>query len=207
MTTVRRARVASFDMAMANCAAASRRAARALRRAEFRRDRAREILWRRSAENDMTNDHPTRRAVLATACSPPAVSSRSMREPARRQPLNPTPECHDGDAATLRQTEGPYFKPISPERADLIEPGMAGQPIELVGFVLTRACKPVAGALRRSVAGGQQGRLRQFRLPPARASVRRRRGALPLPHRRAGALSGPHAPLPRQGAAERPAGC
>lgn len=62
-------------------------------------------------------------------------------------PLNPTPECHDGDAATLRQTEGPFFKPSSPERAELIEPGMAGQPIELVGFVLTRACRPVANAL------------------------------------------------------------
>ena len=51
------------------------------------------------------------------------------------------------DAATLRQTEGPFFKPSSPERADLIEPGMAGQPIELAGFVLTRGCKPVPGAL------------------------------------------------------------
>ena len=64
-----------------------------------------------------------------------------------QQPLNPTPECHDGDAATLRQTAGPFFKPSSPERAELIEPGMAGQPIELVGFVLTRNCKPVANAL------------------------------------------------------------
>ena len=62
-------------------------------------------------------------------------------------PLNPTPECHDGDTATLRQTEGPFFKPSSPERADLIEPGMAGQPIELVGFVLTRGCKPVPEAI------------------------------------------------------------
>jgi protocatechuate 3,4-dioxygenase beta subunit len=62
-------------------------------------------------------------------------------------PLNPTPECHDGDATTLRQTEGPFFKPSSPERADLIEPRMSGQPLELVGWVLTRACKPVAGAL------------------------------------------------------------
>src|SRR6187401_2932592 len=62
-------------------------------------------------------------------------------------PLNPTPECHDGDTATLRQTEGPFFTPMSPERAELIEPGMAGQPIELVGFVLTRGCQPVPGAL------------------------------------------------------------
>ena len=62
-------------------------------------------------------------------------------------PLNPTPECHDGDAPTMRQTEGPYFKPSSPERVELIEPGMGGQPLELVGFVLTRGCKPVANTL------------------------------------------------------------
>ena len=58
-----------------------------------------------------------------------------------------TPACHDGDEATLRQTEGPFFKPSSPERVELLETGMAGQPIELVGFVLSRACKPHAGAL------------------------------------------------------------
>ena len=61
--------------------------------------------------------------------------------------MPPTPACHDGDEATLPQTEGPYFKPSSPERIELFEDGMAGQPIELVGLVLTRACKPLAGAL------------------------------------------------------------
>jgi protocatechuate 3,4-dioxygenase beta subunit len=62
-------------------------------------------------------------------------------------PLAPTPACHDGDELTLPQTEGPYFKPSSPERIELFEEGMAGQPIDLVGFVLSRACKPLAGAL------------------------------------------------------------
>ncbi len=61
--------------------------------------------------------------------------------------LDPTPQCDAGSAPTLRQTEGPYFTPMSPERADLIEAGMPGQPIELVGFVLTRSCKPVPEAL------------------------------------------------------------
>ena len=62
-------------------------------------------------------------------------------------PLPLTPACHDGDEATLPQTEGPYFKPSSPERIELFETGMAGQPIELIGLVLSRACKPHAGAL------------------------------------------------------------
>ena len=63
------------------------------------------------------------------------------------QRLAPTPACHDGDAPTLAETEGPYFKPSSPERAELLEAGMPGQPIELVGFVISRTCKPLAGAL------------------------------------------------------------
>lgn len=61
--------------------------------------------------------------------------------------LAPTPACHDADEPTLRQTEGPFFKPRSPERADLIEPSMKGRPIELTGFVLDPSCKPMAHAL------------------------------------------------------------
>src|SRR3954452_10499990 len=97
-------------------------------------------------ETPMTHDVFSRRTVLATGAF--AAGSLFAFEPGRAQaPLDPTPECHDGDAPTLRQTEGPFFKPSSPERVELIEPGMAGQPIELAGFVLTRGCKPVAGAL------------------------------------------------------------
>jgi len=94
----------------------------------------------------MTDDFPTRRAVLATSVLA-AGGLLTLDESLAQAPLNPTPECHDDDAATLRQTEGPFFKPSSPVRAELIEPGMAGQPIELVGFVLTRNCKPVPGAV------------------------------------------------------------
>jgi protocatechuate 3,4-dioxygenase beta subunit len=94
----------------------------------------------------MTDTSPTRRSVLTSGAL--AASGFLTLDAALAQaPLTPTPECHDGDAATPRQTEGPFFKPSSPARADLIEAGMAGQPIELVGFVLTRACRPVPNAL------------------------------------------------------------
>lgn len=63
------------------------------------------------------------------------------------QQLPPTPECKDGGEATPRQTEGPFFKPSSPLRSDLREPGMQGRVVELSGLVLTRSCRPVAGAL------------------------------------------------------------
>jgi protocatechuate 3,4-dioxygenase beta subunit len=93
----------------------------------------------------MTHDFPTRRAMLTSGVL--AAGGFLALDTSLAQPLSPTPECRDADEPTLRQTEGPFFKPSSPERADLIEPGMAGQPIDLVGFVLTRLCKPVPGAL------------------------------------------------------------
>lgn len=100
----------------------------------------------------MTHPEPTRltrRTLAALAASSAAAALASAvghaQEPAA---LPSTPECDDGDdAPTLPQTEGPYFTPDSPERADLREPGMAGTPLRLRGYVLTTACEPVAGAL------------------------------------------------------------
>ena len=91
-------------------------------------------------------DTPTRRAVLGAGALV-AGSLFGIDRGAAEGPLPPTPACHDGDAATLAQTEGPYFKPSSPERVELFEEGMAGQPIELVGLVLSRSCKPIPGVL------------------------------------------------------------
>ena len=88
----------------------------------------------------------TRRTVLTTGAF--AAGSLLAIDPSLAEtPLAPTPACSDHPAATLRQTEGPFFKPSSPERTDLFEPGMAGQPLELVGLVLTRGCNGVPGAL------------------------------------------------------------
>ncbi|GCD94523.1 dioxygenase family protein [Embleya hyalina] len=59
-------------------------------------------------------------------------------------PLAPTPFCHDGDAPTIDQTEGPYFKPNSPLRSVLTG---AGTPLTVSGFVFNRACQPLANVL------------------------------------------------------------
>jgi protocatechuate 3,4-dioxygenase beta subunit len=91
-------------------------------------------------------DTPTRRVVLG-AGAVAAGSLLGIGSGIAQAQLTPTPACHDGDEPTLQQTEGPFFKPSSPERIELFEAGMAGQPIELVGFVFTRTCKPVAGGL------------------------------------------------------------
>jgi protocatechuate 3,4-dioxygenase beta subunit len=102
-------------------------------------------------------DTPTRRAVLGAGVFA-AGSLVRIAGGVAQAPLPATPACHDGDEATLRQTEGPFFKPSSPEQAELIEKGMAGQPIELVGFVLSRACKPLGGALLDFWQADDQGR-------------------------------------------------
>jgi len=92
------------------------------------------------------DDHASlsRRHIIVTgACAGLLLPARD----ALAQDFAPTPACHDGDAPTLPEIEGPFFKPKSPRRSDLREGGIAGRPVELSGVVLTRACRPVANAL------------------------------------------------------------
>ncbi|MDS0137506.1 MULTISPECIES: carbohydrate-binding protein [unclassified Amycolatopsis] len=58
-----------------------------------------------------------------------------------------TPACHDGDEPTIEQTEGPYFKPNSPERTNLVTPGTQGTRLTVTGYVFGRACLPINRAL------------------------------------------------------------
>jgi protocatechuate 3,4-dioxygenase beta subunit len=76
------------------------------------------------------------------------MSARDLAafEPSAALPL--TPACDDGDDdPTPAQTAGPYFKPHSPERSTLVEPGMGGTPLVITGRVVTSGCVPIAGAL------------------------------------------------------------
>ena len=91
------------------------------------------------------NEQTRRRFMLAGAAAD--AMTWTSGDLVFAQQLAPTPECRDGGDATPRQTEGPFFKPSSPLRSDLREPGMAGRAVALSGLVLTRACRPVAGAL------------------------------------------------------------
>jgi len=96
----------------------------------------------------MTHDAaPTRRRILVTTMAAGAALGTGDLGTAFAQGLAPTPECRDGDEPTARQGEGPFYKPRSPQRADLREAGMRGRAVELSGTVVTRACRPVAGAL------------------------------------------------------------
>lgn len=98
-----------------------------------------------------TTLHETSRRRFLTTAAVAAVTGLSLREAIAQgsqsgpPQLAATPEC--SDEPTLRQTEGPFYKPKSPERVDLREPHTQGKPVELVGFVLTRDCKPIGRAL------------------------------------------------------------
>jgi len=103
----------------------------------------------RGLEAMMTEQmRPTRRGFLHASALAAANLTLAPAALAQSAPqLAATPECHDGDEPTLRQTEGPFYKPRSPERADVREPGQKGRPMQITGFVLARDCKPFAHAL------------------------------------------------------------
>jgi protocatechuate 3,4-dioxygenase beta subunit len=88
---------------------------------------------------------PTRRHILlAGALAATGLGAAGGRAFAQAE-LRATPAC--GDRPTARQTEGPFYKPRTPERSNLIEPGSKGRPVELAGVVTTRTCRPLAGAV------------------------------------------------------------
>jgi protocatechuate 3,4-dioxygenase beta subunit len=90
---------------------------------------------------------PTRRRFVLTTGILAVGWDLSWTASALTQELAPTPSCHDGDEPTVSETEGPFFKPKSPERSDLREPGAGGRRFELSGVVLSRSCRPLRGAV------------------------------------------------------------
>ncbi|MEO1595546.1 MAG: hypothetical protein AAFS02_09925 [Pseudomonadota bacterium] len=91
--------------------------------------------------------------VAAMAAGGAAWLSARMREtehnysyPETAGLLEPTPACEDS-APTLAQTEGPFYTPDTPKRANLRDPEMAGQTLFITGRILTTDCRPVAGAV------------------------------------------------------------
>lgn len=98
---------------------------------------------------------PSRKTVLkaAVAAAPAALflgaaaPALAREQAVRSKPLAPTPACDDGDDPTPPQMEGPYFKPDSPERTDLVEPGSPGTPLTLSGYVFGVGCEPLGNIL------------------------------------------------------------
>jgi protocatechuate 3,4-dioxygenase beta subunit len=85
---------------------------------------------------------PASAASIVVATPPPASAAPSLV----RTDLVATYKCDPPATPTTASTEGPYFKAGSPERASLVTANMPGTRITLVGFVVTKSCKPVDGA-------------------------------------------------------------
>lgn len=91
---------------------------------------------------------PPRRDLLGAALALSALAAiRGGRASAQQRTLPPTPSCVEKGQATPPQTAGPFFKPRSPRRASLVDPGMAGTRIVVTGSVLSTECRPIPGAL------------------------------------------------------------
>ena len=90
---------------------------------------------------------PTRRLFLLNTGILAAGWELSCTDAALTQEIAPTPSCHDGDEPTVSETEGPFFKPRSPQRSDLRVPGASGRRFKLSGVVLSRSCRPLRGAV------------------------------------------------------------
>ena len=87
------------------------------------------------------NEFATRRRLLALGLAFPLVAFWRTVEAAQ-----PVSACSERKA-TRPEIAGPYFKPGSPERQSLVEPGMKGRRLILTGSVTTKSCEPIPGAL------------------------------------------------------------
>jgi len=91
----------------------------------------------------------SRRAFLqmAAAAASTGLNAAAAAPAFAQTELASTPACHDDEPPTVPEIEGPFYKPRSPERSDLIETGTGARLVELQGYVLTRHCRPVARVL------------------------------------------------------------
>ncbi len=88
----------------------------------------------------------TRRKFIAASLAAPLVVYNTS-DFAAAQELEPTPACGDNGGVTPAQTPGPFYKPSSPERVSLLEPGIQGTRIVLEGYVRSTKCKPIKWAI------------------------------------------------------------
>ncbi|HWQ37888.1 MAG TPA: intradiol ring-cleavage dioxygenase [Burkholderiales bacterium] len=89
---------------------------------------------------------PTRRNLLTAGLAMPALLLPGLRVAwSQAAELPVTPMC--GEDPTPRDYEGPFFKPRSPMRTSLLDPGVTGAKLVLSGYVMSKSCKPLAGAV------------------------------------------------------------
>ena len=92
-------------------------------------------------------------SAALTACSsgaatafPTQVESTAAAESTQR-PTAAAAVASCAGAATVAQTEGPYYKVGAPERATLVDGQTSADLLLLTGQVMTTACEPMVGAV------------------------------------------------------------
>src|SRR6184192_1256323 len=90
-----------------------------------------------------------RRALLLLSCflafglSTYGISPQAAQAAQTSRPLGSSPlVC----GQTLAVTEGPFYRAGSPERTNLVETGMVGARVSVVGYVYDTNCQPVPNA-------------------------------------------------------------
>jgi protocatechuate 3,4-dioxygenase beta subunit len=90
-----------------------------------------------------------RRLIQLGATLPVAVPTSLLfnNALAATKQLEPTAACDTSAASTRAQTAGPFFSPNTPLRRSFREDSAGEEPLDLVGFVKTPDCIPVANAI------------------------------------------------------------
>ena len=81
-------------------------------------------------------------ATQASATSTPASSPSSQTTTTLLTALS----CTAPVQPLVELTEGPYYKANPPQNATLRAAGVAGTPLTLTGYVVSKSCQPIAGA-------------------------------------------------------------
>jgi protocatechuate 3,4-dioxygenase beta subunit len=79
---------------------------------------------------------------LATATASGTAAATAAATPAGTAAL----DCTAPATALVQLTEGPYYKANPPQNASLRTAGVAGTPLTLTGYVVSRSCQPIPNA-------------------------------------------------------------
>ena len=105
------------------------------------------------AANATTEESPVPLSPTEAASSPTEISATQTEsatpEPAVELSTDvfsalPSPVCNG--VLTPENMEGPYYTPDTPEKNSLIEEGMQGDTLTLIGYVLDVNCQPIPNA-------------------------------------------------------------
>src|SRR6267142_2012026 len=99
-------------------------------------------LVARALERTTANAPSATPLATATATSAAPTSSASATQTTTNAALG----CTAPATALVELTEGPYYKANPPQNATLRAAGVTGTPLTLTGYVVSKACQPIANA-------------------------------------------------------------